>query len=176
MSLRSQRYRFHSLAIRFVSRCLALFILSSFAATILPIATAAADHSSMPCCAGKSPEHCDSGLSAPKPRPVITEPMCGLDHASLLTAETTSQNADAQSNSSLSTAESVSQPCRMDCGTCAPATSRHKREKGLIHSRTTQTSPTISAARYDSWASVFSSNETWNRTAPRGPPASFLSF
>ena len=181
MRLSLHRNRLRSFTIAFVSRFLAVLILSSFAVTQLPIVNGLAEESTMPCCTGKSPEHCDSGLDKPKPRPVITEPMCGLDHSplpppSLLTAETTSQHANAELNTSQVTAESLSQPCRMDCGACSTAVSRNARDKSLVHSRTTQTSPSTTAARYNSRATFFSSNEKWTRIVPRGPPASSLSL
>ncbi len=180
MRLSLQRDRLRSFTIAFVSRFLAVFILSSFALTLLPISTLA-EKSAMPCCAGKSSEHCDSGLNKPKPRPVITEPMCGLDQSSvpkpsLLSAETTSHHAHAESNTSqVTAAESISQPCRMDCGACASAVSRHQRNKSLIQSRTALTTPSTTADRYHVSASLFSSTEKWTRIAPRGPPASSLS-
>jgi hypothetical protein len=177
MSLSLQKNRLRSFTMLFVSRFLALFILSSFSVTQLPIVNSLAEESSMPCCAGESSsEHCDSGLTKPKLRPVITEPMCGLDPSSLLTAETTSLDTNAESNTSQVTAESLSQPCRMDCGACVSGISRHARDKSLIHSRTTHTSPTTTTARYTSWAIVFSSNEKWTRIIPRGPPASSFSL
>ena len=177
MRLSLHRNRLRSFAISFASRFLAVLILSSFAVTQLPIVNSLAEESSMPCCAGESSsEHCDSGLTKPKPRPVITEPMCGLDPSSLLTAETTSLDTNAESNTSQVTAESLSQPCRMDCGACVSGVSRQARDKSLIHSRTTHTSPTTTAARYTSWAAFFSSNEKWTRSIPRGPPASSFSL
>jgi hypothetical protein len=177
MRLSLHRNRLRSFAISFTSRFLAVLILSSFAVTQLPIVNSLAEESSMPCCAGESSsEHCDSGLTKPKPRPVITEPMCGLDPSSLLTAETTSLDTNAESNTSQLTTESLSQPCRMDCGACVSGISRQVRDKSLIHSRTTHTSPTTTAARYNSWAAFFSSNEKWTRIIPRGPPASSFSL
>lgn len=180
MSLSLHRNRLRSFTITFVSRFLAVLILSSFAVTQLPIVNSLAEESMMPCCAGKSSEHCDSGLNKPMPRPVITEPMCGLDHSPLppstpVSAETTSQHAEAQSNASQLTAESLSEPCRMDCGACATAVSRNTRDKSLIHSRTIQTSASTTVAHYNSRATFFSSNEKWTRIVPRGPPASSLS-
>jgi len=175
MRLRFQRDRLRSLTISFVSRFLAVFIISSFAVTLLPVVSSA--ESSMPCCAGKSSEHCDSGLAKPKPRPVITEPMCGLPQSSvpqksLLNAGTTSQqHVHAESNTSRVTAESLGKPCRMDCGACATAVSRQARDKSVIHSRTTQTTPSTIVARYNSQATVYSSNENWTRKSPRGPPS-----
>lgn len=175
MSLSLHRNRLRSFTMLFVSRFLAVLILSSFAVTQLPTVNSSAEE--MPCCAGKSEEHCDSGLSKPKPRPVITEPMCGLPQSSvpqsdLLHAETTSQqHVHAESNASQVTAESVGQACRMDCGACATAVSRSARDKSLVHSKATQTSPSTTAARYNSRATVYSSNENWTRRNPRGPPA-----
>lgn len=177
MRLSLHRNRLRKFAISFASRFLAVFILSSFAVTQLPIVNSFAEESSMPCCAGESSsEHCDSGLTKPKPRPVITEPMCGLDPSSLLTAETTSLDTNAESNTLQVTAESLSQPCRMDCGACVSGVSRQARDKSLLHSRTTHTSPTTTAARCTSRAEVFSSNEKWTRIIPRGPPASSFSL
>ena len=175
MRLNLHRNRLRSFAMLFVSRFLAVLILSSFALTQLPIVNSSAEE--MPCCAGKSSEHCDSGLAKPKPRPVITEPMCGLPQSSvpqkpLLNAETTSrQQVHAESNTSRVSAESLGQPCRMDCGACATAVSRQARDKSVIHSRTTQTTPSTIVARYNSRATVYSSNENWTRINPRGPPA-----
>ena len=178
MRLSLHRNRLRSFAISFASRFLAVLILSSFAVTQLPIVNSlAAEESTMPCCAGESSsEHCDSGLTKPKPRPVITEPMCGLDPSSLLTAETTSLDANAESNTSQVTAESLSRQCRMDCGACVSGVSRQARDKNVFHSRTTHTSPTTTTARYNSRAVVFSSNEKWTRIIPRGPPASSFSL
>ena len=185
MRLSLHRNRLRSFTITFVSRFLAVLIFSSFAVTQLPIVNSLAEQSSMPCCAGKSSEHCDSGLNKPKPRPVITEPMCGLKPSSLahsplpqkslLTAETTSQDTDAESNASELTAESVSQPCRMDCGACVTAVSRNARDKSVVHSRTTQTSASTAASRYNISTTFFASNEKWARIVPRGPPPSSLS-
>jgi hypothetical protein len=177
MRMSLHRNRLRSFVISFASRFLAVLILSSFAVTQLPIVNGLAEDSSMPCCAGESSsEHCDSGLAKPKPRPVITEPMCGLDPSSLLTAKTTSLDTNAESNTSQVTAESLSQPCRMDCGACVSGISRHAREKGVVLSRTTHTSPTTTAARYNGRTVVFSSNEKWTRINPRGPPASSFSL
>ena len=193
MKLFLQRRRLRSFAISFVSRFLAVFILSSFAVTLLPIANSSAE-SSMPCCAGKSSEHCDSGLAAPKPRPVITEPMCGLDwtpppsndvhkahsHDSSLpnaetnSAETVSHNAGAESHPSLATAESISQPCRMECASCATITSRHQRHKSIVLARTVEVAPPTNATQFESRIPVFLSNQFWVRINPRGPPSDLL--
>jgi hypothetical protein len=170
MRLSLHRNRLRSFTMLFVSRFLAVLILSSFALTQLPIVNSSAEE--MPCCAGKSSEHCDSGLAKPPPRPVITEPMCGLAQTPPVSAETTSHHhADAESNTSQLTAESLSQPCRMDCGACVAGISRHERDKSIFHSRISQASPATTSARYNSRAIVYSSNENWTRINPRGPPA-----
>lgn len=188
MSLILQRRRLRSFTISFVSRFLAVLILSSFVVTLLPIGNTSAE-STMPCCAGKSAEHCDSGLNAPKARPVITEPMCGLDwtpppansvadthshKSTLLTAETTSPDADAGSNTSLATAESISDPCRMDCAACATITSRHQRHKSIVLARTVDVAPLTSATRFESRTPLFLTSQFWTQINPRGPPSELL--
>jgi hypothetical protein len=175
MRLSLQRNRIPSFTLRFVSRFLAVFILSSFLVTLVPIAsTAAAD--TMPCCVGKAEGHCDSGLLAPQPPPPpVDEPMCGL--ASVLgrtsrSAETTAAHAHAESNSSqITAAESVGSPCQMDCGACATVSSRHKRQKDLILARIADPAPSTTITRFDNPTFFYSSNENWTRINPRGPPS-----
>lgn len=172
MSLSLHSNRLRSFTKFFVSRLLVLFVLSSFALTLLPIATTSADHSSMPCCVGKEEGHCDSGLLTPKPPPV-NEPMCGLSslHSqSSHKAETTSSHADVES-SQVSAAESISEPCHMDCGACATVSTRNKRQKSLIHARIALHAPATTAAVFDNSISFYSSNENWTRVNPRGPPS-----
>lgn len=177
MILKLHNNRLRSFTIFFVSRFLVLFILSSFAVTLLPIATTWADHSSMPCCAGKEEGHCDSGLLTPKPPPPpVNEPMCGLtplhSQTSRVAETTTSPHADVEANASqVSTAESISEPCQMDCGACATVTTRNKRQKSLILARIALHAPTTTAAVFDNSTSFYSSNENWTRINPRGPPA-----
>ncbi len=175
MKLSLQRNRLHSFTISLVSRFLALFILSSFALTLLPIASTSAEHSSMPCCVGKEEGHCDSGLTAPKPRPVITEPMCGLTPSHIESsriAATTSPHAEVESNSSrITAAESISEPCHTDCGACATVTTRNKRQKSQTQARITLHAPVTTAAVFANSPSFYSSNENWTRINPRGPPA-----
>ena len=174
-----QRRRLRSFTIAFVSRFLAVFILSSFVVTLLPIANTSAE-SSMPCCAGKSPEHCDSGLNAPKARPIITEPMCGLDWTpppSTTTPETHSHNSSllsAETNTSLATAESISDPCRMDCAACATITSRQQRHKSIVLERTVYLAPPTTATDFKSRTPFFLTNQFWTRINPRGPPSELL--
>ena len=175
MRLKFQRNRLRSFTMSFVSRFLALFILSSFLVTVLPVAGTSAD-SSMACCVGKEEGHCDSGLISPKPEPPpVTEPMCGLPSVpgqSSRLAETTSPQTDVESNSSrVSAAESISETCRMDCGACATVTTRNKRQKSLTHSRTTLSAPVNKATVSYNSTLFYSSNENWTRINPRGPPS-----
>lgn len=181
MRLSLQRHRLRSFTIAFVSRFLALLILSSFAFTQLPITGTSAD-SSMPCCTGKSSEHCDSGLTAAKPRPVITEPMCGLPkpvetkshNYALLNAETASHHAESKT-SRITAAESISEPCRMDCSACATATLRQqKRQKAFISARTAFAAPSLAATQFETRTQFFSTNEFWSLINPRGPPSELL--
>lgn len=175
MRLKLERNRLRSFTFLFVSRFLALFILSSFLITVLPIASTSAD-SPMSCCVDKEEGHCDSGVITPKPAPSpVTEPMCGLpsvpSHSSRL-AETTPQHSDVESNSSrVSAAESISESCRMDCGACATVTTRNKRQKSLTHSRTILSAPVNRAAVFYNSTPFYSSNENWTRINPRGPPS-----
>lgn len=160
-----KKNRLHFLTISFVSRFLAVFIFSSFAITLLPIANTSAE-SSMPCCAGKSEGHCDSGLLAPKPRFVPKEPMCGLHSAPKANAVKTVVTDPIS-------VESVSdeQECPMNCGACATATSRLKRQKSLMQARTPHYAPSTVAIVFDSTPSFYSSNRNWTRINPRGPPS-----
>jgi len=187
MRLRLQRDRLRSLTISFVSRFLAVFIISSFALTLLPIVSSSAE-SSMPCCAGKSSEHCDSELVKPKPRPVVNEPMCGADKSAvtkshnpplakdLPSAETTSRSVVvAESNNSLATAESISQPCRMDCGACATLAARQfKRQKSAVPARVAYAAASTSTTSFDAETPFVLSSEFWTRITPRGPPSELL--
>lgn len=191
MRLHPQVNRLRFFTRKLVGRFLALLLLSSLALTSLPLANASA--TSMPCCAGKTHGHCDSGLAAKKPVPPPDEPMCGLKNSqhltaesldavtvvaetdsndsSLLNAETTSQHVHAESNSSRVTAESISKPCRMDCGACATATSRHQRQKTVALARTALAAPLATTTLVENSLPLFSSNQNWTRISPRGPPA-----
>ena len=164
MKLSPQINGLRSFTIPVVSRFLALLILTSFALTLLPIVSTSAEHS-MPCCAGKSAEHCDSGLTSPKPRPVITEPMCGLPAAQPPSVEAPTTNPIAIES------VAIEQECQMDCGACATVTSRSKRQKGLVHARLSLAAPATSSSHFDTSTFVYSSNENWTQINPRGPPA-----
>jgi hypothetical protein len=176
-----QRDRLRSIALKLASRFLLLVILSSFAGSFLPLATA--EESTMPCCAGKAEGHCDSGLTAPKVPQPKPEPMCGLDAASSTTlnldavttdvAEPVHTHKSASTSSSKSPAaesNTVEKQCQMDCGACTTATSRHKRES-TIQTQTVLASPATVTVRFESTTSVHSSNEYWTQISPRGPPS-----
>ena len=171
MRLSLQRDRLRSFTRSFVSRFLAVFILSSFAVTLLPISTSA--EKSMPCCAGKSSEHCDSGLNKPKPRPVITEKMCGLTSIGVTPIAVTSPSnkVTVANDSPAVDSASVARECKMDCGACATGASRHKRQKSFVQTRVAYQAPATVSTRFNNPVSFYSSNENWTRINPRGPPA-----
>ncbi len=176
MSSKPHMNRLRSFTISFVSRFLAVFIVSSFALTLLPLASA----KSMACCAGKAEGHCDSGLKAKKPAPPPDDPMCGLK-SQPLTSESldavtvvseTAQHADShESTGDAFKTASVHQRCHMDCGACATSASRHKRQKDAVQAKTTHAPQATTIARIENQAPISSSNEKWTQISPRGPPA-----
>lgn len=172
MSLSLQRHRLGSFTISLVSRFLAVFILSSFAITLLPIPSTSAEQSSMPCCAGKSAEHCDAGLNAQKPRPVITEPMCGLESIGLTWTPPSNEATVTLVTDPVSIeSASVEPDCQMNCGACATVPSRHKRQKSLTRAHAAFHPPSTTTSHVENVTPVYSSNENWTRINPRGPPA-----
>ena len=166
---------------------LCFFVAFSFIAPLLPVATASSD--TMPCCAGKG-GHCDSGITPKRVPPPTSEPMCGLKGATMaddgitIVAEpvhTKSQHSHGHSaeTSSRPAAESasISQPCHMDCGTCATASSRQqKRERGVLQSVAERTQSLTPLLQFESQPLFFSSNEDWDGISPRGPPNSSQSL
>lgn len=177
MSSKLQTNRLRKFTISLVGRFLAVFILSSFAVTLLPLAGSA---KSMSCCIGKAEGHCDSGLKAHKPAPPPDDPMCGLKSQPLtaesldaitVTAETVDHPDSHEHKGNAFKTASVEQHCHMECGACATATSRHKREKTVAPAKTTYAPPTTTIARVENQAPTFSSNQNWTRISPRGPPA-----
>src|SRR5215213_7179101 len=117
----------------------AILVALSFLTTLVPIAGAFDDKSTMPCCEGKA-GHCDSGFAAKKP-PEPKEPMCGLhkdaaeDDGITVVAEPTHTHKASASSSSGPAAESasLSQPCRMDCGACISGSTRQQnRERDTL--------------------------------------------
>jgi hypothetical protein len=170
MKLTLQVNRFKSLTIPFVSRLLALVILTSFIVSQISIVSTLAEESSMPCCVGKTEGHCDSGLTKPKPRPVITEPMCGLKWSPPVSAPV-NKITFATNDPVAVDAAAVEKECQMDCGACATVTARHKRQKSLVQARVTQEAPATITTTFNHVVSVCSSNENWTQINPRGPPA-----
>lgn len=174
-------------------RCLlCLLVALSFIAPLLSTVSASSG-STMPCCVGKA-GHCDSGITPKQVLPPTSEPMCGLKEATMdddddiiivaqpLQTESPhshSQNASSLdgSDSSRTAAESasLSQPCRMDCGACLTSSSRtQKRERVLAQEFALRlSSPTIQD-RFNYQSLLFSSNEDWKQTSPRGPPSDLL--
>jgi hypothetical protein len=97
-------------------------------------------------------------------------------HPPLLTAETNSRSVVvAESNNSLATAESISQPCRMDCGACATLAARQlKRQKSAVPARVAYAAPLAVITSFDTETPFVLSSEFWTRITPRGPPAELL--
>ena len=180
MSSYLQRNRLRPFAISLASRFLALAIISSFAVTLLPLVTSAQE-STMPCCIGKTEGHCDSGLAAPKAPQPEPEPMCGLNSPAVLNLDevtvvaepvhTHKSSATSSSESPAAESNAVEQQCQMECGACATATSRHKRQKSVVQAKTVIAPAATTIARVENRAPIYSSNENWTRISPRGPPA-----
>ena len=179
MRSKSQMNRIRSFTISLVSRFLAVFILSSFAVTLLPLTGSSAQ--SMSCCIGKAEGHCHSGLKAHKPAPPPdNDPMCGLK-SQPLTAESLDAvtiTADPVQDSEAHDAKgnafkhlSVGQHCHMDCGACATSASRHKRQKDAVQAKLSYAPAATAIADVENWAPIFSSNQNRTRISPRGPPA-----
>lgn len=162
------------------------FLCLFVAAEPFRIANASLDKAStMACCVGKTEGHCESGIAAKKVPPPKSEPMCGLhgaemehdgitivaepipesSHSHSQTAETNSSHPGAESNA-------LSQPCRMDCASCAAsATRQQKREKSIVQPNRHQNSSAARASLYKEQALLFSSDENSEQASPRGPPS-----
>ena len=161
------------------------FLCLFVAAEPFRIANASLDKAdTMPCCVGKA-GHCESGIAAKKVPPPKSEPMCGLHGAEMendgitIVAESTAESPHshthaAETNSSQPSAESNSlgQPCHMDCASCAASAARQqKREKSIVQPDRQQTSSVTTPSFYEEQTLLFSSNEKWEQTCPRGPPS-----
>ena len=170
---------------------LCLLVALSFTAPLIPIVSTSSGSSTMPCCVGNA-GHCDSGIAPKQVLPPTSEPMCGLKEATVeddgitIVAEPSqtesphshSHNASLDgSDSSRTAAESasLSQPCQMDCGAClAGSTRTQKRERVLAQEFALRfSSPTI-PDRFNYQSLLFSSNQDWKQTSPRGPPSDLL--
>jgi len=164
----------------------AMTIALSFIATLIPVASASITKSStMACCVGKA-GHCDSGITAKKVRIPKSEPMCGLHGAEMeddgitiiaqpVAAESQhSHSHAAETNSSQPAAESasLSQPCHMNCASCATAATRQqKRDRNTVQPTTSQNASLTTLSFDEEQPLPNSSNGNWEHVIPRGPPA-----
>ncbi len=165
----------------------ALTIVLSFVATLIPVASAALTKSSeMACCAAG---HCDSGIAAKKVPLPKSEPMCGLQGAEMepdgitIVAQPAepshaesqhSHSHAAETNSSQPAAESasLSRTCHQDCASCATvATRQQKRERNAFQIITIQNSSLTTLSFDEDQPLLFSSNGNWEHVIPRGPPS-----
>ena len=183
---RTERLRFFFAPLRlcaqkFVVTAIAL----SFFATLVPIAGASS--ATMPCCVGKAAGHCESGIPAMKVPPPPPEPMCGLDNSEFeddrntIVAEPShndphdSFSQTAERTSHAAETNSLEKPCQMECGACAASSSRQQRRERSIAQAATSNNPLLSIhSRFGNQPFSFSSNEDWEQTSPRGPPADLL--
>ena len=183
----SRNKRFAS-GIRFL---LCLLVVLSFTAPLLPIVSASSGSSTMPCCADKA-GHCDSGIAPKQVLPPTSEPMCGLKEATMEDDGITivaqpSHTAPPHSHSQAASPDgtdswriaaesaSLSQPCRMDCGACLASSIRtQKRERVLAPAFALRISSPITSDRFKYLSLLFSSNDDWKQTSPRGPPSDLL--
>ena len=160
-----------------------LFFLCLFvAAEPIRIVNASLSVNTMPCCAGKT--HCDSGMAVKKvPPPPKSEPMCGLhgsrmenDGITIVAAavvESRHSHSHAETNSSYPGAESksLSQPCHMDCASCAASATRQQRERTVFPAIRELNSSVTTQSRYEEHALQFSSDGNSEQASPRGPPS-----
>ena len=157
---------------------LCFFVALSFFSTLVPIASAS--HEGMPCCVGKEAGHCDSGIPAETIPPPPPEPMCGLDSVTIVAEPSHNESHDslsrtAETTSHAAESNSLSKPCQMECGTCAASSTRQqRRERGVLQPATYQNPSVTVHSRFQSQPLSFSSNEDWEQTSPRGPPADLL--
>lgn len=169
----------------------ALTIALSFIATLIPVASASLTKSSaMACCVGKA-GHCESGIAARKVPPPKSERMCGLHGAEMeedgitivakADAEPShaeshhshSQTAETKSSQPVAESASLSQPCHMDCASCAVgATRQQKRERNSFQPTTFQAVSLTTPSFDEDQPLLFSSSRHWEHVIPRGPPIS----
>lgn len=114
------------------SRLIAITIVMSFLAVLLPVISASANSNTMACCVGKTAGHCESGIAAEKAPEPEPEPMCGFtnphaDDGITIVAEPENKSHHAAETTSSSNpaveSTSVGRPCEMDCCACAVASS-----------------------------------------------------
>ena len=169
----------------------AITIALSFIATLIPVASASLTKAStMACCVGKTAGHCDSGIAAKKVPPPKSEPMCGLHGAEMeddgitIVAQPVAEPSHAESqhshshtaetNSSQPAAESasLSQPCHMNCASCATAATRQqKRDRNTVQPTTYQNASLTTLSFNEEQSLLISSNGNWEHVIPRGPPS-----
>lgn len=171
-----------------VRRLTAITVALSFIAFLVPIVSASRDKSNtMPCCVGKATGHCDSGLTPKRIPQPKSEPMCGLENSELeeddgitIVAEPShnesphalSQTDGISSSAPAAEFASLSQPCQMECGTCATTSSRQqRRERGVVQPAAYQTSSLTTRLIYENLSFLFSSNDDSEQASPRGPPS-----
>jgi len=170
----------------------ALTIALSFIATLVPVASASITKSNaMACCVGKA-GHCESGIAAAKKvPPPKSEPMCGLHGAEMeedgitIVAKSDaepshtesqhshSQTAETKSSQPAAESASLSQPCHMDCASCAAgATRQQKRERNNFQPTTFHNASLTTPSLDEDQPLLISSNDDWEHVIPRGPPVS----
>lgn len=179
---------------RIANRLVALTIMLSFIAMLVPIAIASANKSNtMPCCVGKEAGHCESEIPAPKISVPETEPMCGLStaapeddgitivaesthsrHSQGQTAESGLSNAETSSSERAAESHSLGQTCHTDCCACVSGLARNMRERGAAQTNLRHSTPSKSLSRFEDHLLLFLSNENWEQTSPRGPPITLL--
>lgn len=137
-------------------RLLAFVVALSFMAALVPLGAASAKTAAtMACCVGKQADHCPSGIKAKK------------------TAAAPKHNHETDPSAPAFTTTHKS--CHSDCCACVASASRQqRREKAATESIARSVSPLVSLPSYEHSASLFTTNESWARISPRGPPACFL--
>ena len=156
---------------------LCLFVAASFVAPLVPIASASSD--TMPCCVDKAAGHCDSGIAPKKIVQPPPEPMCGLDNSQSaddandpITIVAEPSHKESSSSEPAVELDSVSKPCQMECSACAAGTSRQQRRERSIIEPISHLNPSLSThSIFENLSFSYSSNEDWEHTSPRGPPA-----
>ena len=174
-----------AVSIRFL---LCLLVALSFTAPLLPIVSASSGSSTMPCCADKA-GHCDSGIAPKQVLPPISEPMCGLKEATMeddgitIVAQPSqtesphshSQTAETDRSQPAAESASLSEPCQMDCSACPASSIRtQKRDRALAPEMALRISSPTTSDRFKYQSLLFSSNDDWKQTSPRGPPSDLL--
>lgn len=176
---------------RWLNAFVAIAIALSFIATLIPVASASLSKATtMACCVGKTAGHCDSGIAAKKVPLPKSEPMCGLhgaeleedgitivakadpEPANVESQHSHSQTAETNSSQPVAESASLSQPCHMDCASCAAgATRQQKRERNTVQPTISENAPSTTLSFDEDQPLLFSSSRNWEHVIPRGPPA-----